>query len=265
MRAAGLLDRGPTEQAVADHGAAGSEVALGQPLDLLLAETLNHAQPQPLGPALGRGLDRGHEGLLARSTPTALAARPLAAEVSIIDLNPAFELGLLGLAGTHRPHQLVLHQPGGLPLDPQPAPELDRADPILALRQVVDGREPGGERQLGVLEHRAGGQPHLPLAAVALEQLASLQLAKAAVPTARTAQPLAPAHLEQRLAAGILGPEPLPERGLAQALERTPQARRHHHPPPPPASKALEILAHTWMRVMGNQVALSMSFSTSGT
>src|SRR5918997_6019056 len=237
MRAAGLLDRGPTEQAVADNLAAGCQMALGQPLDLLLAETLNHAQPQPLGPALGRGLDRGHEGLLARSTPTALAARPLAAEVSIIDLNPAFELGLLGLAGTHRPHQLVLHQPGGLPLDPQPAPELDRADPILALRQVVDGREPGGERQLGVLEHRAGGQPHLPLAAVALEQLARPEPAEARAAAARAGQAVAPAHLEQRLPAGLLGAEPFPELGLAQALDRAPQAFRRCHSSSPPAPK----------------------------
>ena len=76
---------------------------------------------------------------------------------------------------------------------------------------------------------------------------------KPLVPAGRAGQPLAPAHLEQCLAAGLLGPEPLPERGLAQALERTPQARRHHHPPPPPAPKALEILAHRRMRVMGNQ------------
>jgi hypothetical protein len=46
---------------------------------------------------------------------------------------------------------------------------------------VVDGREPGGQRQLGVLEHGAGGQPHLPLAPAALEQLAGRQLAEAPV------------------------------------------------------------------------------------
>src|SRR6188508_2284803 len=219
MRAAGLLDRGPAGQAVADDLAAGCQMALGQPLDLLLAEALDHAQPQPLGPALGRGLDRGHEGLLARSTPAALAARPLAAEISIIDLDPAFELGLMGLTGTHRPHQLVLHEPGGLPLDPQPAPELDRADPVLALGQVIDGREPGGERQLGVLEHRAGGQPHLLLAPVALEQLARLEPAEAAVTAGRAGQAFPPAHVEQRLPAGLLGAETLPELDLAQALD----------------------------------------------
>jgi hypothetical protein len=36
---------------------------------------------------------------------------------------------------------------------------------------VVNRREPDGERQLGVLEHGAGGQPHLLLAPVALKQL----------------------------------------------------------------------------------------------
>ena len=51
-----------------------------------------------------------------------LAARPLAAEISIIDLDPAFELGLMGLTGTHRPHQLVLHEPGVCRLTPSLRP-----------------------------------------------------------------------------------------------------------------------------------------------
>jgi hypothetical protein len=57
--------------------------------------------------------------------------------VSIINLDPAFELGLFSLARRHRPHQLVLHQPGGALLHAQSAAELDRGDPALALRQVV--------------------------------------------------------------------------------------------------------------------------------
>ena len=48
--------------------------------------------------------------------------------------------------------------------------------------------EPGGQRQLGVLEHRAGGQPDLLLAAVALEQLAGLQRAEAAVAAGRAGE-----------------------------------------------------------------------------
>src|SRR5688500_15995727 len=59
--AAGLLDRGPAGQAVADDVAAGREVTLGQLLDLLLAEALDHTEAQPPGLALGRGLDRGDD------------------------------------------------------------------------------------------------------------------------------------------------------------------------------------------------------------
>ena len=157
--AAGLLDRRPAGQAVADDIAPGSEVSFGQPFHLLLAEALDHSQPQPPRPALGRGLDRGDERRLARGTAAALAARALAAEVGVVDLDPARELRLFGLARAHRPHQLVLDQPRCLPLDPKPSRELDRADPVLALDEVVDRREPGRERQLGVLEHGAGGQP----------------------------------------------------------------------------------------------------------
>src|SRR4028119_770414 len=87
--AAGLLDRRPAGQAVADHGAAGREVALGDLLDLPLAEAPDHAQPEPPGLALGRGLDRGHDRRLARRAPAPLAARPLAAEVGVVDLAPA--------------------------------------------------------------------------------------------------------------------------------------------------------------------------------
>ena len=109
----------------------------------------------------------------------------------------------------------------------RPARELDRADPALALGQVVDSQKPDRQRQLAVLEHRAGGQSDLPLAAVALEQLASLQLAEPLVAAGRAGQPLAPAHLEQSLAARLLAPEPLSERGLAQAFHPCRQLTRH--------------------------------------
>src|SRR5215218_5911837 len=67
-------------------------------------------------------------------------------------------------------------------------------------------------------------------------------------------QALAPAHREERLAARLLGPEPLPELGLAQALDRAPQPVRRCHPLPPPAPKAAESLARRRMRVRRNQV-----------
>src|SRR5215218_4579480 len=76
--AARLLDRRPAGQAVADHVAAGGGVALGQLLDLLLAEALDHREPKPARLALDRGLDRGHDRRLARGTPAPLAAGTLA-------------------------------------------------------------------------------------------------------------------------------------------------------------------------------------------
>src|SRR5687767_765683 len=93
MRAAGPLDRRPAGEPVADHVAAWGEVALGELLDLLLAEALDQRELEPARLAFGRGLDRGDDGRLARRAPAALAARALAAEVSVVDLHPAFELG----------------------------------------------------------------------------------------------------------------------------------------------------------------------------
>jgi hypothetical protein len=181
---------------------------------------------------------------------------PPAAEVGVVDLDPARRLGPLGLAPGHGPHQLVLHQPGRLSPHPEAPAELDRADPAFASREVVDGREPDRQRQLGVLEHGAGGQPNLPLAAVALEQLAGLELTGAAVAAAGAGQAFPPAHLEQRLAARLLAAEAFPELGPAQALDRAPQPVRRH-PSPPPSPKPAEILSQTGMRVTGNQVCQS--------
>ena len=64
---------------------------------------------------------------------------------------------------------------------------------------------------------------------------------------------LPPAHGEERLPARLLGAEPLPERGLAQALHRAPQPVRRCHPPPPPVPKPAETLARRRMRVRRNQ------------
>jgi hypothetical protein len=137
----------------------------------------------------------------------------------------------------------VLEQPGGRLRDPEPAPELDRADPAFALGQVVDGREPDGQRQLGVLEYRASGQPDLLFAPVALEQLAGIERAKAVVATGRTGEALAPAQLEQRRAADLRCAEPLPERGLAQPSNRALQPFCRCHPASSPALKAAQTLA----------------------
>src|SRR5262245_45879170 len=84
--AAGLLDRRPAGQAVADDITPGSEVSFGQPFHLLLAGALDHAQPQPPRPTMAVGLDRGDDCRLAGGTAAALAARALAAPIARISL-----------------------------------------------------------------------------------------------------------------------------------------------------------------------------------
>ena len=67
----------------------GSRLRSGQLLDLLLAEALDPAQLQAHRLALGRGLDRGDDRRLAGRTAAALAAGALAAEIGVVDLDPA--------------------------------------------------------------------------------------------------------------------------------------------------------------------------------
>ena len=252
MRAAGLLDRGPAGQAVGDHVAAGGEVALGQRLDLLLAEALDHCEPQPPGLALGR---RVSEAAAARTASlaggtAARACRPRApAEIGVVDLDPAGEPGLPGLARFHRRHQLVLEQPGGRLARAQPARQLDRRHPALALGQVVDRQEPRRQRQFGPVEHRPGGQPDLVLAAVALPDGTAGERSTAAMAAGRADPALAPSaaarlirlrrsggpraaegEREQRRAALRLGPEPGAEPRLAQPLDPPPQPTLAAHP-----------------------------------
>ena len=124
-----------------------------------LAEALDDGELEPPGLALGRRLDRRHERGLAGRTPTALAARARPAEIGVVDLDPPFELALRGLARLHRRHQLVLDQPGGRLPRAEPARQLHRRHPALALGQVVDGQKPGGQRQLGPVEQVPAVRP----------------------------------------------------------------------------------------------------------
>src|SRR3954469_10893492 len=65
------------------------------------------------------------EWRLAGRTAPALAARTLPAEIGVVHLHPAPELGLLCLACFHRRHQLVLDQPSCRLAGAEPARELD--------------------------------------------------------------------------------------------------------------------------------------------
>ena len=170
-------------------------------------------------------------------------------EIGVVDLDPAGELGLCGLARFHRRHQLVLEQPGGRLPCAQPAGQLDRRHPALALGQVVDRQEPRRQRQFGPVEHRPGGQPDLVLAAVALPDGTAGERSTAAMAAGRADPALAPSaaarlirlrrsggpraaegEREQRRAALRLGPEPGAEPRLAQPLDPPPQPTLAAHP-----------------------------------
>ena len=132
-----------------------------------------------------------------------------AAEISIVHHDPAAELGLglfpLGRKRSWGLHQLVLHQPRRALAHPQPPTEFDRTDPALALSEVVDRQEPGGERQpshaSGVrcfadgstalrsiaVEDRSSAQRNLPLASMALKHGALLERCIALVAAAGAA------------------------------------------------------------------------------
>src|SRR4051812_5462993 len=262
VRTAGPLDRGPAAQAVGDDVAAGGEVTLGKLLDLLLAETFDDRQPQPAWLAPGRRLDRRHERGLAGGTAAALAARACAAEIGVVDLDPTRELGLVGLARLHRRHQLLLHQPGGRLPGAQPPRQLDRRHPAFALAQVVDRQKPRGQRQLGPVEHRPGGQADLVLATVARVERPGLQLGAAAVAAGRAHPAFAPAEREQRSPALRLAAEPFTELRLAQPLHPSSQPTPRAHPTAPWMPQAPPILANTRVIITDNQVIFSV-FGTS--
>lgn len=206
----------PTRQAVADDIGAGSEARLGELGDLGLAKALDDLQPQAFRLAIEGGLDHGNKRRLRGSTAATFAARANAAEIGVVELDPAAHLRLAGIALFHCNHQLLLHQPSCRLAHTQSSRQLDRTDPSLGLRHLVDRPKPRGQRQLRAVEDRAGGEPRLVLAGVALDMLAALhpRILLATTPFAGEAAP--PAHLEQHRQALLLRPEPRAKRRLAQ-------------------------------------------------
>ena len=90
----------------------------------------------------------------------------LAAHDGVVDLDAAFELPA-GLARDHHLGQLLAHQPGTVPLDPDLTRQRQRRDRILRLRDQPHGLEPARQWQLGARKNCAGDQRSLAAAAVA--------------------------------------------------------------------------------------------------
>ena len=135
--------------------------------DRTLAEALDRQELDLARAAIVRGRHRCHEGLLAGSTAAAFAG-PVPAQVDVVHLDPAIQASGVLAPGHHR-HDLLLQAPGVGLLDPEPAPELDRADPVLGGRDQPHGQEPRRQRQLGGVEDGTGGERDLLPAGPALD------------------------------------------------------------------------------------------------
>ncbi len=220
MAAARLGDGGKAAQAIADHAAAGNQGTGAELPDLSLAEAFHDRQLEAQGVAFHAGLDRHHDRCFGASPAATLAAAPLAAEISIVHLDPLVGPAdrLRRLAVEHDLSQLLLHFPGCRLGDPETAAQLQAGDPLLALGEQIDRLKPHGKAKLGGMEDGAGGQRDLMAAAAALDQLAGLDLRAAPAAAARADEALGPAPGYQCRPALLFGPIGCTELPLIEAL-----------------------------------------------
>jgi hypothetical protein len=158
----------------------------------------------------------GHERCFTWAASAAQATVTLATPIRIIHLHHPVEQTLV-LAFGHRLHQLVLEQPGGVVGHAQVSTQCHRRDAVLVLGEQVDRQEPRFQRQFGLGEERSCGERDLMLAAIALEQVSSVEAAMTATAASGALKALRPALLEQHLAALRFSPEAIEERGQAHA------------------------------------------------
>ena len=175
---------------------------------------------------------RRHEGHLVLRSSTGFAACPLSTQVGIINAHVARQR-LRGFALTHGFHQLVVQQPGGLPGDANLAAQSQRGNLHLGLGHQIDGQEPLGQRQPGVLHQPARGQRGLPAAAAALpvDQPVAPKLGRMHTPAFRAVKARRPACLYQcGLALGIRAVL-LHKLRQGQTFLKLDQVDRHDHAP----------------------------------
>src|SRR5690242_3507515 len=106
---------------------AGSRLALGKTLDSAAAEARHPAQPQPHPLTVRRGLDRRQDGRLAGRAAATLAARALAAETGVVELD-ATDQPAFGVAFQHHLPEPVLDGPGGGLGHPEATGQLEAGD-----------------------------------------------------------------------------------------------------------------------------------------
>lgn len=162
-------DGGETTQTVADDCAAWGQGRLGPLANGIGGESADQVELQESWPVLVVQRQGGHERDLVLRTSARFTAHALATEVGVVNLNDALE-SVDALARGHGAVDLVVQQPGGGVAHAELALHRQRRQTRLGLADQVDGQEPRGQRQLGVLEQAAGGQRGLMPAADALEQ-----------------------------------------------------------------------------------------------
>ncbi len=212
--AAGFGDCGEAAQAVAEDEAAGLQAGLGPLADGLGGEAADHIELHVRRPTVVIRRQRRHERHLVLRATARLAARAFSTEVGVVQLHCAVRQ-VSGLPIGHGAIDFLVQQPSGGVAYAQIMLEGQRRDPRLGLADEKDGQKPSGQRQLGMLHHRAGRHRSLMPAAQALEQLASALLDEVVprVVAARASEALDPASPLQSFGALLLGAEVTQEFG----------------------------------------------------
>lgn len=154
---AGGRVKGPeTVEAIADNVASGRNGLLAIATHLGQSKAAHTAKLDPHRVALAIGLYRSDKGEFMLGTPTWFS-RPLAAQIGVINLDPAAEpLSLVMIV--HDLQHLVFELPGRVISDTEVPRQLQCREAALTLGQQINGQEPGGQRQVSRMKDRAGGQ-----------------------------------------------------------------------------------------------------------
>ena len=163
---------GKATQSIADDRAVGRQGCFRPLANGVGGEATHHAELQKSGSTSVIQRNGRYERHLVLRSTTRLAACALATKVGVVDLDGALE-PMAGVARGHGAVDLVVQQPSGRVAHTELAFERQRRQTSLRLTDQINGQEPGGQWQLGVLHQTASSQRCLMPTAIALEQTPS--------------------------------------------------------------------------------------------